>query len=353
MRKIIHVDMDAFFASVEQRDNPDLQNRPIAVGGSSRRGVVAAASYEARKFGVKSAMPAVTAKRLCPDLIFVKSNFEAYKQASMQINTIFKQFTDLVEPLSLDEAYLDVTAITQETGQTATQLAQTIKQAIQADTQLTASAGVSFNKFLAKVASDFDKPNGLFVISPQKAESFVEQLPIRQFRGVGPATEAKLNAMQIFTGADLKAQDLPALQARFGKYGEYLYYAARAIDNRPVRAHRERKSIGRERTFSQDMHQTAEMLQELLAIADEVEQRLKLRNVAAKTLTLKVKYHDFEQITRAISLDNALHTAAEIKPLLINLLSRTDVDKRPVRLLGLTASHLLPITDAHQQLELL
>lgn len=344
-RKIIHVDMDAFFASVEQRDHPELRGKPVAVGGSSRRGVVAAASYEARQFGVKSAMASITAKRLCPDLVFVKSNFDEYKRVSQQVNDIFKQYTDVIEPLSLDEAYLDVTQLAQATGQTATEIAKQIKADIVQQTQLVASAGVSYNKFLAKVASDYDKPDGLYVITPARGEAFVEQLPIRSFRGVGPATEKKLNAMKIYNGADLKAKSLEELQSRFGKYGHYLYHAARAIDERPVKAYRVRKSIGRERTFSQDMKDVETMLAELAAIAEEVEKRMQQRGMVGKTLTLKVKYADFEQVTRAQSLSKPIQLAVDMLPLLPDLLARTEASERPVRLLGLTASHLLPADD--------
>ena len=243
-RKIIHVDMDAFFASVEQRDNPELRGKPVAVGGSSGRGVVAAASYEARRFGVKSAMPSVTAKRLCPDLIFVKSRFDAYREASEQIRAIFRHHTDLVEPLSLDEAYLDVTE--NNLGiPSATQVAQMIRQEIRAKTRLTASAGVSYNKFLAKLASDQNKPDGICVIRPGEGATFVQTLPIRRFHGVGPRGEEKMARLGIATGADLAAKDAAWLAQHFGSFGEYLYRAARGMDDRPVRSNRIRKSVGR------------------------------------------------------------------------------------------------------------
>lgn len=342
IRKIIHVDMDAFFASVEQRDHPELQGKPVAVGGSSRRGVVAAASYEARQFGVKSAMPSVTAKRLCPDLIFVKGSFANYKSISQQINRIFADYTDLIEPLSLDEAYLDVTARCAEHQQTATEIAQIIKQRIQDELHLVASAGVSYNKFLAKVASDYDKPDGLYVIRPEQGAVFVEQLPIRAFRGVGPATEQKLKALGITTGLELKQHDIVMLQARFGKYGRYLYYAARAIDERPVRAQRERKSIGRERTFGEDITDMADIYAELQKIAEDVEARLQQKGQQAMTITLKVKYADFEQITRAHTLLQPIQTAADIMQPVPELIEKTEIPHRPVRLLGLTASHLVP-----------
>ena len=247
-RKIIHIDMDAFYASVEQRDNPELRGKPVAVGGSWERGVVAAASYEARKFGVHSAMPSVTAKRRCPDLIFVKPRFDAYKEISEQIRQIFAEYTPIIEPLSLDEAYLDVTENLKGMI-SATRIAEQIRATIRAETELTASAGVSYNKFLAKLASDYRKPDGLFVITPEMGPGFVETLPVRQFHGVGPATAKKMKQLGIDTGLDLRAQSPAFLQRYFGKMGSYYYWAARGIDERPVRADRIRKSIGVENTF--------------------------------------------------------------------------------------------------------
>ena len=247
-RKIIHIDMDAFYASVEQRDNPDLRGRPVAVGSSRERGVVAAASYEARRFGVHSAMASVTAKRKCPNLIFVRPRFETYKQVSLQIRAIFAEFTTLIEPLSLDEAYLDVTENRKDIP-FATQVAQEIRARIFKDTALTASAGVSYNKFLAKLASDQRKPNGLFVITPEMGPPFVESLPVLKFHGIGPATAAKMNRLHIHTGADLKAQSLVFLQERFGKAGNNYYWISRGVDDRPVRPDRIRKSLGAENTF--------------------------------------------------------------------------------------------------------
>jgi DNA polymerase-4 len=251
-RKIIHIDMDAFYASVEQRDNPELRGKPVAVGGSRERGVVAAASYEARKFGVRSAMPSVTAKRQCPDLIFVKPRFDAYKAVSLQIRKIFAEHTHLIEPLSLDEAYLDVTENLKGIA-TATEIARQIRAKIRAETSLTASAGVSYNKFLAKLASDHRKPDGLFVITPRMGPAFVENLPVGKFHGVGPATTAKMNRLGIETGLDLRGRTISFLQQHFGKSGPYFYWIARAIDERPVRADRVRKSIGAENTFSVDL----------------------------------------------------------------------------------------------------
>src|SRR5258705_6969780 len=251
-RKIIHIDMDAFYASVEQRDNPELRGKPVAVGGSRERGVVAAASYEARKFGVRSAMPSITAKRQCPDLIFVKPRFDAYKAVSLQIREIFAEHTHVVEPLSLDEAYLDVTENLKGIA-TATEIAMEIRAKIRAETSLTASAGVSYNKFLAKLASDHRKPDGLFVITPKMGPAFVETLPVRKFHGVGPATDAKMQRLGIKTGFDLRAQTLAFLQQHFGKAGPYYYWAARGVDERPVHADRIRKSVGAENTFAADL----------------------------------------------------------------------------------------------------
>src|SRR5262249_18242935 len=267
-RKIIHIDMDAFYASVEQRDNPELRGKPVAVGGSQQRGVVAAASYEARKFGVRSAMPSVTAKRRCPELIFVKPRFDVYKAGSLQIREICGQYPALIEPLSLDEAYLDVTENLKGIA-SATRIAEEIRGAIRGETGLTASAGVSYNKFLAKLASDHNKPDGLFVITPEMGADFVATLPIRRFHGVGPATERKMQRLGIATGSDLRARPLDFLQTHFGKAGGYYYWAARAIDERPVRADRIRKSIGAENTFAADLF-TYEAARE--ALRDSIDQ---------------------------------------------------------------------------------
>ncbi len=267
-RKIIHIDMDAFYASVEQRDNPELRGKPVAVGGSRERGVVAAASYEARKFGVHSAMPSVSAKRKCPDLIFVKPRFDAYKAVSLQIREIFFEYTPVVEPLSLDEAYLDVTENLKGIA-SATEIAKEIRAKIRAETSLTASAGVSYNKFLAKLASDHRKPDGLFVITPKMGPAFVEALPVGKFHGVGPATTAKMNRLGIETGLDLRAQTISFLQQHFGKSGPYFYWIARGIDDRPVRADRIRKSVGAENTFSLDLFTFDDAQGALLPIIDE------------------------------------------------------------------------------------
>lgn len=344
LRKIIHVDMDAFFASVEQRDNPELRGKPVAVGGSGGRGVVAAASYEARKFGVKSAMPSVTAKRLCPDLIFVKSRFDAYKEASRQIRAIFRHHTDLVEPLSLDEAYLDVTEDRLGIG-SATRIAELIRQEIRAKTRLTASAGVSYNKFLAKLASDQNKPDGLCVIRPGQGADFVAGLPIRRFHGVGPRAEEKMKRLGIETGADLAAKDIAFLRANFGSFADYLYRAARGIDLRPVRAHRVRKSVGGERTFSEDISSGSQLRETLANIIEIVWERIEnaasdQRPVRGRTVTLKLKYTDFRINTRARSVPHWIEDKAEFAQLARGLLEEALPLPMPIRLMGLTLSNL-------------
>ncbi|MDJ0979813.1 MAG: DNA polymerase IV [Erythrobacter sp.] len=344
LRKIIHVDMDAFFASVEQRDNPELRGKPVAVGGSGGRGVVAAASYEARKFGVKSAMPSVTAKRRCPDLIFVKHRFEAYKEASRQIRAIFEHHTALVEPLSLDEAYLDVTEDRLGIG-SATRVAEMIRQEIRAKTQLTASAGVSYNKFLAKLASDQNKPDGLCVIRPGQGADFVAGLPIRRFHGVGPKAEEKMKRLGIETGADLAAKDIEFLRAHFRSMADYLYRAARGIDLRPVRAHRVRKSVGGERTFSEDRSSGEELRETLEGIIDIVWQRIVNagsdgRPQRGRTVTLKMKYTNFQIMTRAKSVSHWVEDKAEFARLGRELLEEALPLPMPIRLMGLTLSNL-------------
>jgi DNA polymerase IV len=297
-RKIIHIDMDAFFASVEQRDNPELRGKPVAVGGSRERGVVAAASYEAREFGVRSAMPSVTAKRKCPNLIFVKPRFDVYKAVSLQIRAIFAEYTPIIEPLSLDEAYLDVTDNLKGIV-SATQIAETIRAKIRTETGLTASAGVSYNKFLAKLASDHRKPDGLFVITPKMGPAFVEGLPVKKFHGVGPATTAKMNRLGIKTGFDLREQTLAFLQRHFGKPGPYYYWIARGVDKRPVRADRIRKSLGAENTFSADIFTFEAACEVLQPIIEKVWRICEGAEIRGRTVTLKVKYADFEQITRS------------------------------------------------------
>jgi DNA polymerase IV len=268
-RKIIHVDMDAFYASVEQRDNPDLRGKPVAVGGSRERGVVAAASYEARKFGVRSAMPSVTAKRQCPDLIFVKPRFEVYKAVSQQIREIFAEHTPIIEPLSLDEAYLDVTENLQGIP-LARDVAFAIRAKIKEVTDLNASAGISYNKFLAKLASDYRKPNGQYIITPDMGPAFVEALPVGKFHGIGPATSAKMNSLGLYTGLDMRNQSLEFMRANFGKAGGYYYWISRGVDNREVRADRIRKSVGAENTFVTDLTEFEAMVSELQPLIDKV-----------------------------------------------------------------------------------
>jgi DNA polymerase-4 len=301
LRKLIHIDMDAFYASVEQRDNPELRGKPVAEGGSRERGVVAAASYEARKFGVRSAMPSVTAKRQCPDMIFVTPRFDAYKAVSLQIREIFAEHTLLIEPLSLDEAHLDVTENLKGIA-TATEIAMEIRAKIRAETNLTASAGVSYNKFLAKLASDHRKPDGLFVITPKMGPAFVEALPVGRFHGVGPATTAKMNKLGIETGLDLRAQSMPFLQQHFGKSGSYYYWIARGVDDRPVRAGRIRKSVGAENTFSADLFTLESARDALAPIIDKVWRHCESAGTRGRTVTLKIKYANFQQITRSQSL---------------------------------------------------
>ena len=339
LRKIIHVDMDAFFASVEQRDNPELRGKPVAVGGSSGRGVVAAASYEARRFGVRSAMPSVTARRLCPDLIFCKSRFDVYREVSQQIRAIFRHHTDLVEPLSLDEAYLDVTEDKLGIG-SATRIAELIRQEIRAKTRLTASAGVSYNKFLAKIASDQNKPDGLCVIRPGEGARFVAELPIRRFHGVGPKGAEKMARLGIETGGDLAARDIAWIRAHFGSFAEYLFRAARGIDLRPVRSSRIRKSVGGERTFSRDLSSGGELRETLEDIIDIVWTSIERAEARGRTVTLKLKYTDFQIFSRAKTVDVAIAEKAQFATLARALLEEVLPLPMPIRLMGLTLSKL-------------
>lgn len=338
-RKIIHIDMDAFFASVEQRDHPELRGKPVAVGGASQRGVVAAASYEARKFGVKSAMPSVIAARRCPDLIFVKHRFEVYRAVSHQIRAIFARHSDMIEPLSLDEAYLDVTHDKQGIG-SATHVAQMIRAEIFAETQLTASAGVSYNKFIAKIASDQNKPDGICIIRPEQGPGFVASLPVRRFHGVGPRTAEKMAGLGIATGADLAAKDEAYLLTNFGSWGSYLYNAARGIDHRPVRSNRIRKSIGGERTYSEDKWTADDLRDALDTIVAIVWERIENAGGQGRTVTLKAKYSDFHQITRARSTDHLVADRAEFAAIGHALLDQIMPVEKGVRLLGLTLSSL-------------
>ncbi len=337
LRKIIHVDMDAFYASVEQRDNPELRGKPVAVGGVRERGVVAAASYEARKFGIHSAMPSVTARRRCAELVFVKPRFEVYRAVSRQIREIFARYTALIEPLSLDEAYLDVTENLAGMA-SATEVAQAIKGAIKAETGLTASAGVSYNKFLAKMASGEKKPDGLFVITPRMGAAYVASLPVGKFHGIGPATAARMNGLGIRTGADLAALELAFLQRHFGKSGPYYYWLARGIDERPVRVDRIRKSLGAEVTFFENLTRFEPAREALLPIVAKVWRHCETGNLRARTVTLKVKYADFEIITRRRSEAAAIADEATLARLAIELLGALFPIPKEIRLLGVTVS---------------
>lgn len=338
-RKIIHIDMDAFYASVEQRDNPELRGRPVAVGGSALRGVVAAASYEARRFGVRSAMPSVTAKRHCPELIFVKPRFDVYRAVSLQIREIFAEHTTLIEPLSLDEAYLDVTE-NRRNIPVATEIAEEIRARIRAETGLTASAGVSYNKFLAKLASDHNKPDGLYVITPKMGPLFVEALPVGKFHGIGPATAAKMQKLGIHTGADLRAQSLEFLQRHFGKAGYHYYWISRGVDERPVRPDRIRKSVGAENTFQTDLFALEEARTELLPIVAKVWRYCDGHGIRGRTVTLKVKYADFRIITRSRTLQVPVSGQAELERLSLALLEGVFPVQKGIRLLGVTLSSL-------------
>ncbi len=339
-RKIIHIDMDAFYASVEQRDNPELRGKPVAVGGSRERGVVAAASYEARKFGVRSAMPSITAKRKCPDLIFVKPRFDAYKAISLQIREIFAEYTPIIEPLSLDEAYLDVTENLKGIV-SATHIAEEIRAKVRAETELTASAGVSYNKFLAKLASDHRKPDGLFVITPAMGPAFVETLPVRKFHGVGPATAAKMARLGIKAGLDLRAQTLAFLQQHFGKAGSYYYGVARGIDERPVRADRIRKSVGAENTFPADLFTYEAARDALQDIIDKVWGHCEGSRLRGRTVTLKVKFANFQQITRSHTGQMPIMARSELEQLGNALLEPLFPVAKGVRLLGVSLSSLV------------
>ncbi|WP_298284776.1 DNA polymerase IV [Novosphingobium sp.] len=339
IRKIIHVDMDAFFASVEQRDDPSLRGLPVAVGGSSGRGVVAAASYEARKFGVRSAMPSARALQLCPDLIFCRPRFEVYKAVSQQIRSVFMHFTPHVEPLSLDEAYLDVTDDIRGIG-SATRIAELIRQRIHAETGLTASAGVSYNKFLAKIASDQNKPDGLCVIRPGEGAAFVAALPVRRFHGIGPRGAEKMARLGIETGADLRAKDLAFLRANFGSQADYLYRAVRGIDLRQVKADRARKSVGGERTFERDISSGSALRETLEHIIEIVWERIERSGAKGRTVTLKMKFNDFTPCTRAKSLPRVIADKAEFATLSRDLLDAQLPLPKPIRLMGLTLSAL-------------
>ena len=338
IRKIIHVDMDAFYASVEQMDNPDLIGKPVAVGGGGKRGVISAASYEARKFGVKSAMAGNLAIKLCPDLIFVRPNFERYSEISKKVKAIFYDYTDLVEPLSLDEAYLDVTE-NKKGNPSASLIAKDIRERIFNEVGLTASAGISVNKFVAKIASDYNKPNGQKTVNPEEVIDFLEVLDIRKFYGVGKVTAEKMYQKGIFTGLDLKQKSLEYLDANFGKSGRYYYYIVRGIQNSEVKPNRIRKSLAAERTFSENLSSEVFMLEKLKHIADEVSRRLKKSKVAGKTVTLKIKYSDFTLQTRSKTLPYFVSDSSIILETAKNLLYQERLNNS-VRLLGISLSNL-------------
>jgi DNA polymerase-4 len=340
LRKIIHVDMDAFYASVEQRDDPALRGRPVAVGGRSGRGVVAAASYEARVFGVRSAMPSGEALRRCPDLVFVRPRFEVYHEVSQAIRAIFADYSDAIEPLSLDEAYLDVSDDRRGLG-SARAAAEEIRARIRAETGLTASAGVSYNKFIAKLASDQNKPDGLCVIPPARGPAFVASLPVSRFHGVGPVTAKKMERLGILTGADLRDQPLPFLQQHFGSYAAYLHAAARGQDGRPVRAHRQAKSIGAERTFETNLTDPAALAEALARVADAAWERIERKGARGRTVTLKLRRADFHTITRARSVTRPVDARATLLTIGEALMAGEVPVAGGVRLLGLTLSALV------------
>lgn len=353
IRKIIHVDMDAFYASIEQRDNPEYRGKAIAVGGSpTGRGVVATASYEARKFGVRSAMTSKKALELCPQIIFVYPRFDAYKAASKSIRTIFQRYTDLIEPLSLDEAFLDVTDDKLGIG-SALDIAREIKEAIKTELNLTASAGVSVNKFVAKIASDLQKPDGLTFIGPSKIESFIAQLPIEKFFGVGKVTAEKMKKLHVFNGADLKRLSEQELVHHFGKSGRFYYQIVRGIDNRPVVTDRAAKSVGAEDTFETDLVTKLQWQAELQRIAQTVSKRLQNKQLLGRTITLKIKYSDFKQVTRSISLLKPTNEVETIIRMVFDLLEKVDTDNKAIRLLGISLSNFdQPLSYLSYQLEL-
>jgi DNA polymerase-4 len=340
VRKIIHVDMDAFFASVEQRDDPSLRDRPVAVGYGVARGVVAAASYEARRFGVRSALPSVTAMRLCPDLVFVAPRFGVYREVSRQIHEVFGRFTDLIQPLSLDEAYLDVTANKQGIP-TAWITAKQIRAAILDETGLTASAGISYNKFLAKLDSDHRKPNGQFAVTPDMGAAWVETLPVSRFHGVGPVTAEKMKQLGIETGADLRARSLAFLERHFGSSANWYHAIARGVDHRPVNPNRERKSSGSETTFERDLTDPAEIEAGVLRMAEDVWRWCDRRGAFGRTVTVKVKYADFKQVTRSRSQTGAVTTFETLRQTSLDLVRSIFPPVKGIRLVGVTVSNFV------------
>ena len=331
--------MDAFFASVEQLDNPELKGKPVAVGGSGPRSVVAAASYEARKFGVRSAMPSVTAKKLCPGLIFVRHNFDRYNEVSGQVHEVFRKFTDLIEPLSIDEAFLDVTCDKQNIG-SATIIAEKIRAEIKEKTGLTASAGVSVNKFLAKIASDINKPDGLFVIRPEEAEKFIENLNVEKFYGIGRVTADKMHKLGIHKGSDLKKWDLTSLVRNFGKAGVFFHDIVRGKDDRPVDSDSERKSIGTELTYEKDLTTSFEIITELYKLEKELMERIVHSGITGRSITLKIKFSDFRQITRSRTLQNYIRDFESLHKALTEIRKSVDLENTRIRLLGVTISNL-------------
>lgn len=343
--------MDAFYASVEQRDHPEYRGKPLAVGRAEERGVVAAASYEARRYGVRSAMSSLKALKLCPDLIFVRGRMEVYKAISAEIRQIFEEYTDLIEPLSLDEAFLDVTE-NKKGIPLAIDIAKAIKQEIREKLGLVASAGVSYNKFLAKIASDYRKPDGLYVIHPQKAENFIARLPIEAFWGIGKITAKKMHSLGVHNGASLKNCSLEFLTRNFGKAGSVYYDFSRGIDNRPVEAERVRKSVGCESTFERDLTDRTALVIHLWHIAKELLGRLERSEFKGHTLTLKIKFHDFTQKTRSISVSHELRTMQEILPLAKQLLTDLQLTDYKIRLMGLTVSNPLEESDPDAPVQL-
>lgn len=351
MRKIIHIDMDAFFASVEQLDNPELKGKPVAVGGSGERSVVAAASYEARKFGVRSAMPSLTAKKLCPHLIFVKPHFERYQEVSAIIFGILREYTDKVEPLSIDEGFLDVTTDIKNIG-SGTLIAREIRKEIKRRTELTASAGISVNKFLAKIASDIKKPDGQFVIPPEAAAEFIEELPVERFYGIGKVTADKMHKLGIHKGRDLKAWDLISLVRNFGKVGIFYYKIVRGEDEREVEPEQERKSVGTELTFDKDLTTRFEIIAELYKIEKELMRRMEESDATGRTITVKVKFNDFRQITRSKTLQNYIRDFDTLHREVAGIRRLMNLEGSRIRLMGVSVSNLETEECSDRQLHL-